>query len=336
MGLKIDVFAHVLPARYLEERNRRAGSRFTSQYVKYSGAVPALSDLETRFRIMDRFPDVTQLITIAGPNVESITEPKDTAELCRIANDEMAELVAKYPDRFTAAVACLPMNDVDAALEEAHRALTELRFRGVEIFTDIKGKPVDSPELMPLYEKMQDVDLPIILHPRKTDDSPDYPGEEKSKFLVYTNFGWPYATSVAMARLAFGVFPRFPRLKILTHHGGGMIPFFHKRVQFSWDLHESRMGYRYDGAPLTQRPLDYYRMFYCDTVLQGNTPALMCAYAFFGADHMLFGTDAPYDNRMGERVYRETIEAVDSMDISDEDREKIYRRNAQRIFRLPI
>lgn len=334
--MKIDVFAHVLPPRYLAERNKRAGEKFDSQYRKYSGAVPALHDLELRFRVMDRFPDVSQLLTIAGPNVESITEPKDTVELCRIANDEMAKLVADHPERFVSAVACLPMNDVDAAMKEAERAIEELRFRGVEIFTDINGKPVDSEELFPLYEMMVRYDLPVILHPRKTDKTADYPGEERSKFLVYTNFGWPYATSVAMARIAFGVFPRLPQLKVVTHHGGGLIPFFHKRVEFSWDLHETRMGYRFDGKALTKRPVEYYRQFYCDTVLQGNTFALMCAFDFFGEDRMLFGTDAPYDNRMGERLYRDTIAAVEAMEISQQARGKIFEGNARRIFRLPV
>ena len=89
-----------------------------------------------------------------------------------------------------------------------------------------------------------------------------------------------------------------------------MIPYFHKRVQLSWDFNEMRMGYRHDGQTLTQSPVDYYRMFYCDTAIQGNTPALMCAYEFFGADHMVFATDTPYDNQLGERVTRETIEGV--------------------------
>ena len=331
----VDVFAHILPPKYLEERNKRAGERFTSQYVKYPQAVPSLTDLELRFKVMDKFPGVVQLLTIAGPNVESITEPADTVELARIANDEMAELIQKHPDRFVSAAACLPMNDVDAALTEADRAIEELGFCGVEIFTDINGKPVDSPEFMPLYEKMESIDLPVILHPRRTNKTPDYPGEETSKYLAYTNFGWPYVTSVAMARIAFGVFVRYPKLKVLTHHGGGMIPFFHKRVQLSWDLHEERMGYRYDGQPLTKAPLDYYRMFYCDTVLQGNQPALMCAHAFFGADHMLFGTDTPYDNLMGERVVRETLTAVEAMDIPSAEKKLIFHDNARKLFRLP-
>jgi aminocarboxymuconate-semialdehyde decarboxylase len=77
-------------------------------------------------------------------------------------------------------------------------------------------------------------------------------------------------------------------------------------------------------------------MFYCDTAIQGNTPALMCAHDFFGVDHMLFASDAPYDNCVGERVYRETIDAVQAMDISKADLKKIFEDNARRIFRLPI
>ena len=333
--MRIDVFCHLLPPRYLEQRNTRAGSRFGTQYAKYFSANPGLTDLDIRFRILDKFPDVRQLLTIAGPNVESITEPRDTVELARIANDEMAELVARHPDRFISAAACLPMNDVDAALREADRAIRDLGFCGVEIFTDINGKPVDAPEFFPLYEKMQQYDLPILLHPRRTNATPDYAGEAASKFLIYTNFGWPYETSMAMARLAFGgVLERYPALKIITHHAGGMVPFFHKRIELSWDFNVRRMGYQQDGQTLTRPPLDYYRSFYCDTAIQGNTAALMCAYEFFGADHMVFATDSPYDDELGERVYRETIPAVEAMPISADDKQKIFEGNARRLFLL--
>lgn len=333
----IDVFSHVLPPRYLEERNRRAGARLATQYGRYFRANPGLTDLDVRFRAMDKCPDVLHLLTIAGPNVESVLDPKDAVECARIANDEMAEMVAAHHDRFAGACACLPMNDVDAALAETDRAIQDLRFRGIEIFTDINGKPVDSPEFMPLYEKMTAYNLPILLHPRRTNTTADFGGEQTSKYLVYTNFGWPYESSVAMARLAFGgPLEQYPTLKIVTHHAGGMIPYFHKRVQLSWDFNEMRMGYRHDGQTLTKSPVDYYRMFYCDTAIQGNTPALMCAYEFFGADHMVFATDTPYDNQLGERVTRETLEGVRAMPISEESRRKILADNARRIFRLPL
>ena len=332
----IDCAAHILPPTYLNERKKRAGAAFKTQYAKYPTANPGLTDLDIRFRIMDKFDGLVQVLTIAGPNVESITEPKDTIELARIANDEMAELVYKYPDRFVAAIACLPMNDVDGALAEADRAINELRFRGVEIFTDIGGKPVDAPAFMPLYEKMASLNLPIFLHPRRANTTPDYEGEAASKFLVFTNFGWPYETSKAMARLAFGgVFDRHPGLKVVTHHAGGMVPFFSKRIQLSWDFNQMRMGYKPD-SPLEKAPLDYYRLFYCDTAIQGNTPALMCAYDFFGEDHIIFGTDTPYDNQLGERVYRETIDAVDEMPVPDTVKKKIFEDNIRKLLRLPI
>ena len=334
--MKIDCFVHILPPRYVEERRKRGWSRLSSsQYSKYVTANKGLTDLEVRFRVMDRFEGVVQLLTIAGPNVESVAGPEDAVELARIANDELASLVAKYPARFVGAVACLPMNDVDAALREAERALDQLGFQGVEIFTDIDGKPVDSPEFMPLYEMMQSRDLPVLLHPRGTSSTPDYAGEDKSRYLAFTNFGWPHASSVAMARLAFGVFPTYPDLKVLTHHAGGMIPFFHKRIELSWDFNRTLMGYRADGANLAAPPLDYYRRFYCDTAIQGNPAALMCAHGFFGPDRMLFATDAPYDDLMGERLYRETIAAVEAMDITEPEREAIFSGNARRLFRLP-
>lgn len=331
----IDVFSHLLTPRYLRERNTRAGAGFGTQYAKYWRANPGLTDLDIRFRVMDQYPDVRQILTIAGPNIESITAPADSVECARIANDEMAELVAQHPDRFVTACACLPMNDVDATLREIERAIDELGFRGIEVFTDINGKALDAPEFLPIFEKMQAYDLPILLHPRRTNSTSDYATEDRSKFLVYTNFGWPFESSAAMARLAFGgVLERYPALKIITHHAGGLIPFFHKRIELSWDFNRERMGYQSDGQTLSRPPLDYYRLFYCDTAIQGNTSALMCAFEFFGADHMVFATDTPYDNELGTRVYRETIPAVHAMPIPDADRDRIFEGNARRLFRL--
>jgi predicted TIM-barrel fold metal-dependent hydrolase len=335
MASIIDVFAHVLTPRYLRERNARAGARFDTQYARYWRANPGLTDLDIRFRVMDRYPEVIQILTEAGPNVESVVSPADASECARIANDEMAELVAKHPTRFVTACACLPMSDVEATLAEMDRAINQLGFRGVEMFTDINGKPLDAPEFLPLFDAMAGYDLPILLHPRRTNTTPDYSTEERSKFLVYTNFGWPFESSVAMARLAFGgVLERHPRLKIITHHAGGLIPYFHKRVELSWDFNLERMGYQCDGQTLTKSPLDYYRMFYCDTAIQGNTPALMCAHEFFGADHMVFATDMPYDNELGARLYRETIPAVAAMPIDDASKRKIFADNARQLFRL--
>jgi aminocarboxymuconate-semialdehyde decarboxylase len=113
-----------------------------------------------------------------------------------------------------------------------------------------------------------------------------------------------------------------------------MVPFFHKRIELSWDFNERRMGYTHDGQSLSRPPLEYYKSFYCDTAIQGNTPALMCAYEFFGGDHMVFATDSPYDDELGERVYRETIPAVEAMTINPAEKAQVFEGNARRLFRL--
>jgi predicted TIM-barrel fold metal-dependent hydrolase len=124
-------------------------------------------------------------------------------------------------------------------------------------------------------------------------------------------------------------------LKFITHHCGGMLPYYAARMTQFQDTDE--MLRRGKGKQcLTKAPIEYFKMFYADTALGDNTPALMCAYSFFGAEHILFGTDMPYEHQYGARIMRETIGAVEQMDISDPDRKKIYEDNARSLLRLPV
>jgi predicted TIM-barrel fold metal-dependent hydrolase len=118
---------------------------------------------------MDMFEDYVQILTVANPPVEVIADPEDAVEMSRIANDEMAELITKYPDRFVGGVACLPMNNPDAALNEIDRAIKELDLKGVQVFTHVKGRALDHPDFLPVFEKMAEYDMPIfpIIRPRK-------------------------------------------------------------------------------------------------------------------------------------------------------------------------
>ncbi len=107
----------------------------------------------------------------------------------------------------------------------------DLKFKGIQIFSSINGKPLDRDEFMPLYEMMAGYDLPLWIHPARDKTVPDYPDEPYSKFTLFTAFGWPYETTLAMARLVFsGVLEKYPSLKFITHHCGAMLPFFSKRV----------------------------------------------------------------------------------------------------------
>ena len=332
MTIKIDIFCHLLPPRYATALRARAASGFHLEGP--IAAYPALSDLDTRFRIMDRYGDYRQVISLSSPAVDSVAGPREAAELARIANDELAELVAKYPDRFSAAVACVPLGNLDAAMSETDRAIGQLGFKGIQIYTPVAGRSPDSPELVPLYEKMIEHDLPIWLHPHREMSTPDFAGEETSKFAIFATFGWVYETSVAMARLAYsGLFERLPDLKIITHHAGAMVPYLAKRIEMGWNTRfwpeASRSTWEH-----TRHPIDYFRMFYNDTAIHGNAAGLMCAYDFFGSERLLFGTDSPFDFEQGELSIRDTLRSVQEMAISESEREGIFANNARRLLRL--
>jgi aminocarboxymuconate-semialdehyde decarboxylase len=228
------------------------------------------------------------------------------------------------------------LNNIDASLKELERAIVDLKFRGVQIYTHVNDKPLDSPEFEPLWEMMSRHKLPIWIHPTHGVTSNDYRSDTGSKYVVAGTFGWPYETTVAMTRLVFsGVLERWPDLKLITHHAGGMIPFYEQRIIAFHDLAEMQYGDKH-LLGLTKTPIDYYKMFYGDTAIYGNTPGLMLARAFFGVDHLLFGTDFPFAGHNGERVTRQTINAIEEMEISDIEKKKIFEDNARVLMRLPI
>jgi aminocarboxymuconate-semialdehyde decarboxylase len=220
-------------------------------------------------------------------------------------------------------------------MKEIDRAINELRMRGIQITTPVNDRPIDAPEFWPLYEKMEKYNLPIWIHPVREHDYADYRTENRSLYRIAGMLGWPYETSAAMVRLAMsGVLEKFPNLKFITHHCGGMIPYYGERIVQFLDSDEAR-GQAVYRRKLTKAPIEYLKMFYNDTALYGNTPGLMCAYEFFGAEKLLFGTDLPFDNQFGSRVTRQTIHAIEEMEISDIDKKLIYEDNARKLLRLP-
>jgi aminocarboxymuconate-semialdehyde decarboxylase len=330
---RIDIFCHILPQGYREALFKRSRDCY---YLEADRSRPALWDLDLRFRAMDRFEGLRQVLTIGAPPAEYAFNRDDAVDLCRLANDEMAELLDRYPDRFVAAAACLPMNDMDETLKEAERALRDLNFKGVQLYSSINGSPLDAPQFTPLFEIMVRYDLPIWIHPARDRSVPDYPEEKESLFNLNVLFGWPFETTLAMARLVFGgVLERFSGIKFIAHHCGAMIPFFANRI-----LAAGQVGKNSDNAMnsryLSRPTLDYFKMFYGDTVLNGNTPGLMCGYAFFGPDNLLFGTDYPYPGgpEGGDMAVDRVIQSVEEMGIPEEEKARIFQKNAKRILKL--
>jgi aminocarboxymuconate-semialdehyde decarboxylase len=139
-----------------------------------------------------------------------------------------------------------------------------------------------------------------------------------------------------MVRLVLsGVMERYPELKIITHHCGGMVPYMVNRITGFVEAGEI-FGSRKGPGNLRKPVADYLKMFYADTAIYGYTPGLMCGYALFGAQHLLFGTDMPFDSQFGLRYTRETIESIERMDVSNTEKKMIFEDNARRLFRLTI
>lgn len=329
--MKIDIYPHIMPEKYRAALYRKAGGNY---FQAVTDGTPTLWDLETRFRIMDRYEGMTQVLTLASPSIESVFAPKEAAELTRMANDEMAELVRTYPDRFVAAAASLPMNDLDASLEELDRAVRQLGMKGVQFHSPVGDKPLDSPDFLALYARIEEYGIPIWIHPKRSIDFADYKSENHSKYWIFSMFGWPYETTAAMTRLVFsGILEKFPGLKIITHHCGGMVPYFVERIIGGQDYAEVCCNAKFKRG-LSKPPIDYYRTFYADTALYGASASLMCGYDFFGPDRIVFGSDMPYDSEGGDRYVRQTIEAIERMDISDADKQKIYEGNARKLLKI--
>lgn len=332
---KLDIFNHIWPKAFHAKLEQVCK---IVDITKRSNDVPMMVDLDERFRVMDLFDGYQQVLSLASPPLEVIASPDAATELARIGNDGMAELVDRYPDRFPAFVASIAMSDMDAALAETRRVLDELGAAGVQIFTNVNGRPLDEPEFRPFFELMHERDKPIWVHPARGAKMADYASEDVSKYEIWWTFGWPYETSAFLARMVFSkMMDELPGLKIITHHAGGMVPFFEGRVGPGWDqlgARTSSVDYRSLLKELKKRPIDYFREFYADTATFGSKAALECALSFFGIDHMLFSSDAPFDPERGPMYIRETIKCIDAMDLSEEDRHKLYHGNAERLLGL--
>jgi aminocarboxymuconate-semialdehyde decarboxylase len=327
----VDIYCHIFPDEFFREMTRIA-PRLGNIGARLRG-VKKLFNLDERFREMDQFGDYREIISLPNPPIEDLASGEVGLNLARIGNDAMAALCERHNDRFPTFVAAVSMTDVEGSVQEARRAVEELGARGIQIFTNVAGRPLDDPAFEPIFAAMAELDLPIWLHPARTASMPDYPAEQKSRFEMWWCFGWPYDTSVAMVRMVLsGLLDRHPRLKIITHHLGGMIPYYDGRIGPGLAVLGSRtLDEDYSKVlPSLRRPhLDYLRDFYGDTALfGGGIHAVRCGLEFFGSDHVVFATDTPLG------PIAPTIEAIKRLDIEDADRRKIFAGNAERLLKM--
>jgi len=322
--MKLDLFNHFLPREYYEKivENPLNDPALMSRIVN----IKALGDLELRLKQIESIgSDYRQVLSLSGPSIDECVPAENAVSLARTANLGLAELVEKHPGHFPAFVASIPMRFPEQAVAEAKYAITELGARGIQIFTNAAGKPIDGEEYEPLWDLMETLDLPVLLHPARTDRHPDYAAESKSELGLWMTLGWPYETSAAMVRLVYsGVMARHPRLKMVVHHAGAMIPMFWQRVNTTAK----------NISGLDKTPAEYLKRFYADTALFGNVAGLLCGKEFFGVNHLVFASDAPFGPPPGTAFIETAIQGVEKMGLSAEERERIYYLNACELLNL--
>lgn len=332
----IDAFCHFFPQSIFRLMSETSGG--TTDVGKRMQGVRTVWDLDARLKMMEPFQDYTEVISLGLPPLEGMAGPDKTPDFAKAANDGLAELCAKYPDHFAGYVGALPMDNPNAAVKEAERILVRGNANGLQLHTNVNGHCLDEPQFLPIFEIAANTGKPICLHPARKPDVADFPAEQKSRYEIWTIFGWPYETSATMARLVFsGVMTKFPDIKILTHHLGAMIPFFDERIETGWATLGSRTSdedYSQILPSLGKPLLDCFRQFYGDTALCGGRAGTVCGLEFFGPDHVLFASDAPFGPEGGAGYIRSSMDVIESVDIPPGDKEKICYRNAQVFFGL--
>ncbi len=328
--LKIDVFPHIFPMPVFQ-RIGQLKPAFVHGPIEEGR--PALYDLDARFRMMDRYDNYVQVLTLAAPPIEDFAEGQAAIDLAELANDSMAELCSAYPDRFLGFAASVSLHDVDSGVREADRAVRQLGALGVQIFTNVRGQPMDAPRFEPLYARMAELDKLVWIHPTRTEDHPDYVTESKSKYGLFFKFGWPYETTVCISRLIFsGIVERYPRLRFLTHHAGGIIPHLAGRLGLRQDSPNQRKGIGVDDRFTPEYTVQLYKRFYGDSVFSGAHGPLQCAIEFYGLDHILFGTDMPFGGEAGELFVRETVADIEQLPPAQQ--QALFETNARKLLRI--
>ncbi|MFQ6011407.1 MAG: amidohydrolase family protein [Nitrososphaerales archaeon] len=293
-----------------------------------------VDDPKERIKKMDNHGIDIAVISLWHPIWEGIRK-NDVNDAAKMVNDKLADVSNTDPSHFIS-LASPPMIEESSTLEEIDRAIG-LGHRGFIMGTNVLGKPLDSPEFLPIFERIAKYDVPVLLHPigdvtyfKWVDD-----------YRLNRSIGCPFETSIAVLRLIYsGVLDRFPTLKLVAHQGGGLIPYFSDRISRG---HEKNVAYHsllpgsdtMQTIPEVSKSVrDYLQMIYVDTCVSGAAHAVRCMHEFSGPDKVVFGTDLPFGNEAGDALTKWTFESVHALNLAGEDKAKIFEGNARRLLRI--
>jgi aminocarboxymuconate-semialdehyde decarboxylase len=323
----IDIHAHFVPEEYLriiEAEGEPYGVRLRSgangpMIVVGQAVIGPITahyhNLDLRLKAMDAQRVTVHALSLNPPMVYWADKALGV-RLARLVNDAMAEATRAHPERFVA-LATLPMQDPEAAVNEVDRAVKELGCRGIYLGTNVRGKELPDSSFLPVFERINALAVPIFLHPFNVIGS-----QRLTSYYLHNLLGNPFDTAVAAANLIFsGLLDRFPKLDICLPHAGGAFPYLIGRLNHGWKV-------RQECKALKKPPLSYLRRFTYDTISHAPE-SLRYLIDLVGADRVMLGSDYCFD--MG---YARPVKVVTALRLSRNDQEKILGANAARLLRL--
>lgn len=330
----IDSYTHFVFREVMDFIEEKTGKKHG--FSKLFENNPCLTNIDARVKKMDEMGAKINVI-VPIPEIGLIPGISDNEELSlkatQICNDAMANMVKKYPNRFCG-IATIPTTNSKIMIDELYRSINELELVGASIGISTYSTPIDDPKFEPLFKACEDLNIPLYLHPGLPQSQSDYVDENvSSKYQYYQTYQRINDTTLAMHRIVFsGVFQRYPKLKIIMHHHGGMIPYFAGRIDPTISFSEQNAGIN-SNALIKPPYINHYKNFYIDTAtLSYNPEILKIALDFFGVDHVLFGTDTPMDVTGGQYIFESARDSVKKLEILNTEKKQIFFSNAETMF----
>jgi aminocarboxymuconate-semialdehyde decarboxylase len=325
--MRVDLHTHFYPPGYLRALETLDSSlevtedKDRNKIVKDRGAriltiTEEMSDPARRLGEMDEAGIDIQVLSLSTPNVYFASD-QDSVLLAKVTNDYLATLCSEFPDRFLC-LASVPLNNVDLAIAELHRAIGVLGMNGLIIGSNINGVPLNSQQYRPFFEEVDRLGLTVLIHPMSPAGV-----ELMGEYGLAPLIGFVFDTTLAVTRMVYeGLMEMFPNIKFVVAHLGGAIPYLYERINNGY------RAYPECREHLRALPSKYLERLYYDTV-SFHEPALMCAYHTVGAEHMVLGSDYPHV--IGS--IREAVSSVEDLELPADEKAMILGQNALRILR---
>ena len=325
--MNIDAHSHFLPVTvvdYMKKHGTELQLAISEEngglWMSYGGLkfpiAPGIMDNAVKLEDMKAMNIQKTVLSVAPMCffywIDSLACSLDVAQLC---NDWVSDAVKKDPEHFSG-MATVPMQEPKEALKELRRAHEQLGLKAVEIAPIIRGMQLDNEGFFPIYEYCADKGILVYLHPQVTEKR-----EEYSQYYNTNLIGNILETNIGINHLLFGgVFEKYPALKVLASHGGGYFPYQLGRLMHGYEVRKEPKA---KGA---KSPENYVKNLYFDTITHW-TPSLQFLIDTYGADHIVLGTDYPYD--MGDLT---PMDSLDKIKLTTEQRELICHGNIERLL----